>query len=63
MRVLPRVHEEINEEWLSDKGRHAFDGLKKQRLTVPLKRDQEGNLKEMLWEDMIPELASHINKY
>ena len=29
MRVLPRVHEEINEEWLGDKSRYAFDGLKK----------------------------------
>jgi NADH dehydrogenase/NADH:ubiquinone oxidoreductase subunit G len=29
MRVLPRIHEEINEEWLGDKSRHAFDGLKK----------------------------------
>jgi len=29
MRILPRVHEEINEEWVSDKTRQAFDGLKK----------------------------------
>ena len=29
MRIVPRVHEEINEEWLSDKTRQAFDGLKK----------------------------------
>ncbi len=29
MRVLPRIHEEINEEWLSDKSRHGFDGLKR----------------------------------
>lgn len=29
MRVLPRIHEEINEEWISDKTRHAFDGLKR----------------------------------
>ena len=29
MRILPRIHEEINEEWISDKSRHAFDGLKK----------------------------------
>jgi NADH dehydrogenase/NADH:ubiquinone oxidoreductase subunit G len=36
MRILPRVNEEVNEEWISDKARHAFDGLKKQRLTVPL---------------------------
>ena len=35
MRILPRVNEEINEEWISDKSRHAFDGLKKQRLHIP----------------------------
>ncbi len=29
MRILPRVHEEVNEEWISDKQRYAFDGLKK----------------------------------
>jgi NADH dehydrogenase/NADH:ubiquinone oxidoreductase subunit G len=29
MRVLPRVNEEVNEEWVSDKGRHMFDGLKR----------------------------------
>jgi NADH dehydrogenase (ubiquinone) Fe-S protein 1 len=33
MRVLPRVHEEINEEWIHDRSRHAFDGLKRQRLS------------------------------
>ena len=39
MRVLPRVNEEVNEEWLNDKSRHAFDGLKKQRITLPYYRD------------------------
>ena len=29
MRILPRVNEEVNEEWVSDKGRHMFDGLKR----------------------------------
>lgn len=29
LRILPRVNEEVNEEWISDKARHAFDGLKK----------------------------------
>lgn len=29
MRVLPRIHEEVNEEWLGDKSRHGLDGLKK----------------------------------
>ena len=38
MRVNPRVHESINEEWLSDKSRQAYDGLKRQRLRVPLLR-------------------------
>lgn len=38
LRILPRVNEEVNEEWISDKSRHAFDGLKKQRLTIPLAR-------------------------
>jgi NADH dehydrogenase (ubiquinone) Fe-S protein 1 len=39
MRILPRVHEEVNEEWISDKQRYAYDGLKKQRLTIPMKRN------------------------
>lgn len=38
MRVNPRVHEALNEEWLSDKSRQAYDGLKRQRLRVPLLR-------------------------
>lgn len=50
MRILPRIHEEINEEWISDKSRHAFDGLKKQRITVPLKRNTDGSFDELDWE-------------
>ena len=38
MRINPRVNESLNEEWLSDKSRQAFDGLKRQRLRVPLLR-------------------------
>ena len=34
-RVLPRINEKINEEWISDKTRHACDGLKNQRLDSP----------------------------
>eukprot|EP00835_Amoeboradix_gromovi_P000589 NODE_21_length_38511_cov_0.503306.p7 type:complete len:588 gc:universal NODE_21_length_38511_cov_0.503306:7663-5900(-) len=36
MRILPRLNEEVNEEWISDKTRHACDGLKIQRLNVPM---------------------------
>ena len=35
-RILPRINEEINEEWISDKTRYACDGLKNQRLDSPL---------------------------
>ncbi len=35
LRIIPRLNEKINEEWISDKTRYAFDGLKKQRLTQP----------------------------
>ena len=47
IRVLPRVHEGINEEWISDKTRFAYDGLKRQRLTLPmLKNSQVGQKRE-----------------
>ena len=36
MRITPRLNEEVNEEWLSDKGRFQYDGLKRQRLNMPL---------------------------
>src|SRR6266700_1893372 len=40
MRVLPRLNEDINEEWISDKTRHAIDGLRHQRLDRPFVRKQ-----------------------
>ena len=36
LRIMPRMNEDINEEWLSDKSRFACDGLKRQRLTQPM---------------------------
>ncbi len=36
MRITPRLNEDVNEEWLSDRGRFQYDGLKRQRLNVPL---------------------------
>ncbi|KAM3131755.1 hypothetical protein pb186bvf_016151 [Paramecium bursaria] len=53
MRVLPRVNEEVNEEWLNDKSRHAFDGLKKQRITLPYYRDAQGNFVDLTWEEAL----------
>ena len=35
LRILPRVNEDVNEEWISDKTRYVVDGLKRQRLDRP----------------------------
>ena len=61
MRVNPFVNEEINEEWLSDKSRHAFDGLKRQRLMRPLIRNGE-NYAECDWSDAISLIRSKVEK-
>src|SRR5207237_6994711 len=44
MRILPRVNEAVNEEWISDKARHVVDGLRTQRLDRPYIRD-DGRLR------------------
>lgn len=51
LRVLPKVNEAINEEWISDKTRHACDGLRVQRLDRPYIRNAEGKLVEATWQD------------
>lgn len=63
MRILPRMNEEINEEWISDKTRFAYDGLKRQRLTFPFVKDQAGNLKKTTWEDALITASSMINNF
>mmetsp|Transcript_1837 Transcript_1837/g.2587 ORF Transcript_1837/g.2587 Transcript_1837/m.2587 type:complete len:707 (+) Transcript_1837:60-2180(+) len=49
MRVTPRLHEEVNEEWISDKARFQYDGLKRQRLDAPYLKDG-GSLGPATWE-------------
>lgn len=60
MRILPRLNEDVNEEWLSDKSRFAYDGLKRQRLTTPLIRNEEGRLVAATWEDALFSVASKL---
>ena len=48
-RVLPRINEDINEEWISDKTRYACDGLLKQRLDTPYVKEN-GKLKKISWD-------------
>lgn len=50
MRILPRLNEDVNEEWISDKSRFSYDGLKRQRLSTPMAKDQSGNLVPMSWD-------------
>uniref|UniRef100_A0A3P9ANQ9 NADH-ubiquinone oxidoreductase 75 kDa subunit, mitochondrial n=1 Tax=Esox lucius TaxID=8010 RepID=A0A3P9ANQ9_ESOLU len=57
MRILPRLHEDINEEWISDKTRFAYDGLKRQRLTQPMVKDASGQLVTTTWEDALTRVA------
>src|SRR5918912_3090948 len=44
MRILPRLHEGINEEWISDKTRYAYDGLRRRRLDAPMVKAAGGKL-------------------
>ena len=60
MRVLPRLHEDVNEEWISDKTRFAYDGLKKRRLDVPfVKRD--GKLQTATWRDAFGAIKARLD--
>jgi len=60
MRILPRVNEEINEEWLSDKNRFSYDGLKYQRLDRPYIR-KNGKLVEVSWSEALKTIASKVS--
>lgn len=56
MRILPRLNEEVNEEWISDKTRFAYDGLKRQRLDRPYVR-RDGRLQPATWAEAFDAIA------
>ena len=60
MRILPRLHEDINEEWISDKTRHACDGLGRQRLDRPYLRVR-GSLQPTTWEAAFQAIAARLD--
>ncbi len=62
MRVLPRVNEEINEEWLDDKARFSYDGLRRQRLVTPMVRGGDGLLKSCEWDDALYAIADRLSR-
>lgn len=59
MRIMPRVNEDINEEWISDKARFSYDGLKYQRLDTPYIK-LNGRLVEASWHDALNLVAEKL---
>jgi NADH-quinone oxidoreductase subunit G len=60
MRILPRTHEDVNEEWISDKTRFVWDGLKAQRLDRPYVREF-GKLRPASWAEAFQRIAQRMN--
>ncbi|MEP5701072.1 MAG: NADH-quinone oxidoreductase subunit NuoG, partial [Sneathiella sp.] len=60
MRVLPRLNEDVNEEWLSDRSRFSYDGLKRQRLDTPYIR-KDGKLQAAGWSEALALVAEKLN--
>ena len=58
-RILPRLNNDINEEWISDKTRYSCDGLLKQRLDVPYVK-KNNKLQKSTWDEVISILAEKI---
>ncbi len=59
MRILPRVNDAVNEEWISDKTRQIVDGLKTQRLDRPYVRES-GKLRAASWQEAFAVVASKV---
>jgi len=59
MRILPRVNEDVNEEWISDKTRHVVDGLRVQRLDQPYVR-AGGRLQPASWAQAFRAIAARM---
>src|SRR5690606_22031645 len=59
MRVLPRINDAVNEEWLSDISRYVVDGLQRQRLDRPYVRDN-GKLRAASWEEALEVVAGRL---
>ena len=61
LRILPRLNEDVNEEWLADKSRYAHDGLIMRRLDRPWIR-RAGRLVEAEWRDALELVADRIRR-
>jgi NADH-quinone oxidoreductase subunit G len=59
LRILPRINEDINEEWISDKTRFVWDGLRTQRLDQPYVRER-GKLRPASWSEAFAAIAKKV---
>jgi NADH-quinone oxidoreductase subunit G len=59
LRILPRINEDVNEEWLGDKSRFAIDGLKRRRLDRPWVRES-GKLRAATWDEAFATIATKL---
>jgi NADH-quinone oxidoreductase subunit G len=59
MRILPRNHDGVNEEWISDKTRFVWDGLRRQRLDQPYVR-KGGKLQPATWDEAFKAVAKAV---
>jgi NADH-quinone oxidoreductase subunit G len=59
LRILPRINDDVNEEWLGDKSRFAVDGLKRRRLDRPWLREA-GKLRAATWEEVFAAIATKV---
>lgn len=62
IRILPRMNEDINQEWISDKTRFQYDGLRYQRLVAPMVRSKDGQLKEATWPEALAAAAEGLTR-
>src|SRR6202044_3259448 len=60
LRILPRLNEDVNEEWLGDKSRFAVDGLKRKRLDKTWVR-RDGKLQAASWQHAFDAIAAKLH--
>ena len=60
LRILPRINDDVNEEWLGDKSRFSFDGLKRRRLDTPWVRRPDGTMKKATWPEAFAAIAAKL---
>lgn len=61
LRILPRMNDDVNEEWLGDKSRFSVDGLKRRRLDRPWAREN-GKLRAVSWEEAFAVIAGKVKR-